>query len=25
VTDKFSMVRSLHHNTGDHFAGGHRI
>src|SRR5262245_35134995 len=25
VTDKFSMVRSLHHNTGDHFAGGHRM
>ncbi|HEV3145735.1 MAG TPA: DUF1501 domain-containing protein [Gemmataceae bacterium] len=25
ITDKFSMVRSLHHNTGDHFAGGHRI
>src|SRR5262249_20395552 len=23
VTDKFSIVRSLHHNTGDHFAGGH--
>jgi hypothetical protein len=21
--DKFSIVRSLHHNTGDHFAGGH--
>ncbi len=25
VTDKFSIVRSLHHNTGDHFAGGHRM
>src|SRR5438552_16371257 len=25
VTDKFSLVRSLHHDTGDHFAGGHRI
>jgi hypothetical protein len=25
ITDKFSMVRSLHHNTGDHFAGGHRM
>ncbi len=25
VTDKFSVVRSLHHNTGDHFAGGHRM
>src|SRR5262252_2158195 len=25
VTDKFSMVRSLYHNTGDHFAGGHRM
>lgn len=24
-TDKFSVVRSLHHNTGDHFAGGHRM
>src|SRR4051812_30141625 len=24
-TDKFSMVRSLHHDTGDHFAGGHRM
>ncbi|QDU03946.1 DUF1501 domain-containing protein [Gimesia chilikensis] len=21
--DKFSVVRSLHHNTGDHFTGGH--
>lgn len=21
--DKFSLVRSLHHNTGDHFTGGH--
>ena len=25
MTDKFSMVRSLHHDTGDHFAGGHRM
>src|SRR3984893_2572677 len=25
VTDKFSMVRSLQHDTGDHFAGGHRM
>ncbi len=25
VTDKFSVVRSLHHNTGDHFGGGHRM
>jgi hypothetical protein len=25
LTDKFSMVRSLHHDTGDHFAGGHRM
>lgn len=25
VTDKFSMIRSLYHNTGDHFAGGHRM
>jgi hypothetical protein len=24
-TDKFSIVRSLHHGTGDHFAGGHRM
>jgi hypothetical protein len=24
-TDKFSIVRSLHHDTGDHFAGAHRI
>ncbi|HVX13209.1 MAG TPA: DUF1501 domain-containing protein [Pirellulales bacterium] len=23
VADKFSIVRSLHHDTGDHFAGGH--
>ena len=23
VADKFSMVRSLYHNNGDHFAGGH--
>jgi len=25
VADKFSIVRSLHHNNGDHFAGGHII
>lgn len=25
VTDRFSIVRSLHHDTGDHFAGGHRM
>jgi hypothetical protein len=25
VTDKFSLVRSLHHDTGDHFAAGHRM
>src|SRR5436190_24111193 len=25
ITDKFSMVRSLYHDTGDHFAGGHRM
>jgi hypothetical protein len=25
ITDKFSIVRSLHHDTGDHFAGGHRM
>lgn len=25
ITDKFSMIRSLHHDTGDHFAGGHRM
>jgi hypothetical protein len=25
VTHLFSMVRSLHHDTGDHFAGGHRM
>jgi hypothetical protein len=23
VADKFSIVRSLHHGTGDHFTGGH--
>ncbi|MBV9125721.1 MAG: DUF1501 domain-containing protein, partial [Planctomycetes bacterium] len=23
--DKFSVVRSLHHDTGDHFAAGHRM
>jgi hypothetical protein len=25
VTNKFSMVRSLHVDSGDHFAGGHRM
>jgi hypothetical protein len=25
ITDKFSVVRSLYHNTGDHFSGGHRM
>src|SRR5690606_15981593 len=25
VADKFSIVRSLAHGTGDHFAGGHRM
>src|SRR5258708_4623383 len=25
LADKFSIVRSLHHNTGDHFARGHRM
>jgi hypothetical protein len=25
ITDKYSIIRSLHHNTGDHFAGAHRI
>jgi hypothetical protein len=25
VADKFSIVRSLHHDTGDHFTGGHRM
>src|SRR5437660_10164121 len=25
ITDKFSIVRSLHHGTGDHFGGGHRM
>src|SRR5260370_21778224 len=25
VRGKFSIVRSLHHDTGDHFAGGHRM
>ena len=25
ITDKFSVVRSLYHNTGDHYAGGHRM
>ena len=23
IADKFSVVRSLHHNNGDHFAAGH--
>jgi uncharacterized protein (DUF1501 family) len=23
VADKFSIIRSMHHNTGDHFTGGH--
>lgn len=23
VADRFSVVRSVHHNTGDHFTGGH--
>ncbi|MBW3539050.1 MAG: DUF1501 domain-containing protein, partial [Planctomycetes bacterium] len=23
LADKFSLVRSLHHNSGDHFTGGH--
>ena len=25
IADKFSMVRSLHVDSGDHFAGGHRM
>ena len=25
VADKFSIVRSLYHGTGDHFAGAHRM
>lgn len=25
VAHLFSLVRSLHHDTGDHFAGGHRM
>jgi uncharacterized protein (DUF1501 family) len=25
LAHRFSIVRSLHHNTGDHFAGGHRM
>ena len=25
IANLFSMVRSLHHDTGDHFAGGHRM
>lgn len=23
IADKFSVIRSLHHDTGDHFTGGH--
>ncbi len=23
IADRFSLIRSLHHNTGDHFTGGH--
>lgn len=23
IADRFSIVRSLHHNSGDHFTGGH--
>lgn len=23
IADKFSIIRSLHHNSGDHFTGGH--
>ena len=25
VADKFALLRSLHHNTGDHFSGGHAM
>jgi hypothetical protein len=25
VADKFSIIRSLHHNSGDHFTGGHYV
>lgn len=25
IADKFSIIRSLQHGTGDHFAGGHRM
>jgi len=25
IADKFAVLRSLHHGTGDHFAGGHRM
>src|SRR5262249_22057475 len=25
ITNLFSVVRSLHHDTGDHLAGGHRM
>ena len=23
MADKFSLLRSVHHNSGDHFTGGH--
>ncbi|MFM1802823.1 MAG: hypothetical protein RJA81_2175, partial [Planctomycetota bacterium] len=25
ITDKFSVIRSMYHGTGDHFAGAHRM
>lgn len=25
LTDKFSMIRSLHHDSGDHFTGAHHV
>ncbi|QDU94790.1 DUF1501 domain-containing protein [Lignipirellula cremea] len=25
IADKFSILRSMHHNNGDHFAGGHHM
>jgi hypothetical protein len=25
IADKYSIIRSLHHNDGDHFGGAHRI
>lgn len=25
IADKFSVIRSLHHDTGDHFAAAHRL